>query len=208
MLVAITLLEFFCGSLMFSYWLGRLVKKDITAVGDGNPGAFNLILLAGFKIGLLGVFLDFAKGYFPLVYFIEKGYLPKSYIIPAAIAPILGHAFSPFLKFKGGKSIATTFGVWSAATKFRVSFFYAIVLALLFVIAKKLKHGGSTTTEEDAFMVVLGFLPVGAYLYLFDFSAYLLALWFLNLMVMIYKNKEKLSAFYFTIVNKEHELKK
>ncbi len=208
MLATITLLEFFCGSLMFSYWLGKLVKKDITLVGDGNPGAFNLIQAAGVKIGLLGVFLDFAKGYFPLVYFVEKGYLPKSYIIPAAIAPILGHAFSPFLRFKGGKSIATTFGVWSATTKFRVSFFYAIVLALLFLIAKKLKHGGSTTTEEDAFMVVLGFLIVGAYLYLLDFSAYLLTLWFLNLLVMVYKNKEKLSTFYSAITNKEHELKK
>jgi len=89
-----------------------------------------------------------------------------------------------------------------------VSFFYAIVLALLFVIAKKLKHGGSTTTEEDAFMVVLGFLIVGVYLYLLDFSAYLLTLWFLNLLVMVYKNKEKLSTFYSAITNKEHELKK
>ncbi|AEM74742.1 glycerol-3-phosphate acyltransferase [Caldicellulosiruptor acetigenus] len=208
MIVFIVLLEFFCGSLMFSYWLGKLFKKDITAVGDGNPGAFNLIQAVGFKIGLLGVALDFLKGYFPLVYFVEKGYLPKSYIIAGAIAPILGHAFSPFLRFKGGKAIATTFGVWSATTRFRVSLFYAVVLALLFLIAKKLKHGGRTTTEEDAFMVVLGFTIVGAYLYLNNFSVYLLTLWFLNLIIMIYKNKEKLATFYISLTDRQHEIKK
>lgn len=208
MLVFIVLLEFFCGSLMFSYWLGKLFNKDITAVGDGNPGAFNLIQAVGFKIGVLGVILDFLKGYFPLVYFVENGYLTKSYIVVGAIAPILGHAFSPFLRFRGGKAIATTFGVWSATTRFRVSLFYAVVLALLFLIAKKLKHGGRTTTQEDAFMVVLGFTIVGAYLYLNNFSVYLLALWFLNLIIMIYKNKEKLSTFYISLIDKQHEIKK
>uniref|UniRef100_A0A7C5Z3Q2 Glycerol-3-phosphate acyltransferase n=1 Tax=Caldicellulosiruptor owensensis TaxID=55205 RepID=A0A7C5Z3Q2_9FIRM len=208
MLVFIVLLEFFCGSLMFSYWLGKIFKKDITAIGDGNPGAFNLIQAVGFKVGILGVALDFLKGYFPLVYFVENGYLPKSYIIAGAIAPVLGHAFSPFLRFRGGKAIATTFGVWSATTRFRVSLFYAVVLAILFLIAKKLKHGGRTTTEEDAFMVVLGFTIVGAYLYLNGFSVYLLTLWFLNLTIMIYKNKEKLSSFYISLTDRQHEIKK
>ena len=208
MLVFIVLLEFFCGSLMISYWLGKIFKKDITAIGDGNPGAFNLIQAVGFKVGILGVALDFLKGYFPLVYFVENGYLPKSYIIAGAIAPVLGHAFSPFLRFRGGKAIATTFGVWSATTRFRVSLFYAVVLAILFLIAKKLKHGGRTTTEEDAFMVVLGFTIVGAYLYLNGFSVYLLTLWFLNLTIMIYKNKEKLSSFYISLTDRQHEIKK
>lgn len=193
---------------MFSYWLGKLANKDITTVGDGNPGGYNLVKAAGLKVGLLGISLDFLKGYFPLVYFVEKGFLPKSYIIPVAIAPILGHAFSPFLRFKGGKSIATTFGSWSATTRFRVSIFYAATLALLFLIAKKLKHGNSTTTEEDAFMVVLGFVLVGPYLYIQNFPMELLILWFLNLTVMIYKNKEKLSGFYIELTNKEHEIKK
>ncbi|HBG76123.1 MAG TPA: hypothetical protein DDW86_04110, partial [Clostridiales bacterium] len=47
MIVLYVIVEYFCGSLMFSYWLARLVNRDLTKVGDGNPGAFNLWHAAG-----------------------------------------------------------------------------------------------------------------------------------------------------------------
>lgn len=65
MIIIYVIIEFLCGSLMFSYWLGLVSKKDLSTVGDGNPGAFNLWKAAGYKLGLAGVFLDFMKGYFP-----------------------------------------------------------------------------------------------------------------------------------------------
>ena len=52
MMIVATLLCFLCGSLMFSYWIGLLIKLDIRQIGDGNPGAFNLWSGAGYKFGL------------------------------------------------------------------------------------------------------------------------------------------------------------
>lgn len=195
MILLLTTIEFFCGSLMFSYWLGLAVNKDLKTVGDGNPGAFNLWHAAGYKIGIAGVFLDFIKGYFPLVIFISSGYAEGLKIIPIAIAPVLGHAFSPFLKFKGGKSIAVTFGVWSAVTRFKVSLAYAITLAILLAVVKLYRRGQPTSTETDAFMVVSGMVFVFVYLILRNFSNNIVLLWFINFLILVYTNKNKLQSF-------------
>ena len=82
-----TLIGFFLGSLPLSVWLGRLVlKTDIRRYGDGNPGGTNVA-----RAGNTG-------------------------LTPVVLAPILGHAFSPFLGFRGGKALACTFGAWSVLT--------------------------------------------------------------------------------------------
>lgn len=98
MIILLSILEFGCGSLMFSYWMGLMLGKRLEEVRDGNPGAFNLGHAAGFKMGVVGATFDFMKGYFPLVYFLEKGYVTGNAIAIVAIAPILGHAFSPLFK--------------------------------------------------------------------------------------------------------------
>lgn len=58
--------SYFCGSLMFSYWLGRIRDKDIRMVRNGNPGAYNLFKVAGWFFGFIGGFLDFLKGFIPI----------------------------------------------------------------------------------------------------------------------------------------------
>lgn len=181
---------------MFSYWLGLAAGKDLRTVGDGNPGAFNLWQAAGFKFGIAGVFLDFIKGYLPLAVFITAGYTSGLALVPIAIAPILGHAFSPFLGFRGGKSIAVTFGVWSAVTNFVVSFAYAVILALLMVVAKFYRKGKPTSTETDAFMDVFGMAVVLIGLILMDFPSNLVLLCLLNFLILTYTNRQKLYAFF------------
>jgi len=121
MILILFILKFFCGSLMFSYWIGLALGKNLKTVGDGNPGAFNLWRSAGYQWGLVGVALDFLKGYLPLVFLIQKGYVSGMEVALVAIAPILGHAFSPFMRMHGGKAIAVTFGVWSAVSGFQLS---------------------------------------------------------------------------------------
>lgn len=185
-------LEYLCGSLMFSYWLGLLAKKDLGGIGDGNPGAFNLWSAAGYRLGLLGVALDFLKGYLPLFLLLRAGAVQEPFLVPTAFAPIVGHAFSPFLRFRGGKSIAVTFGVWSALTSFEASLAYAVILALLLLLARLIGRGRPTSTELDAFMVVFGMLLLGAYLYLKAFPVPLLQLWALNLLLFLCLNRAKL----------------
>lgn len=205
MIIIYTIIMFFCGSLMFSYWLGLMVKKDIRDIGDGNPGAFNLWHAAGYKLGILGVFFDFMKGYLLLAVLLERGFISGMEIVPVGLAAILGHAFSPFMRLKGGKGIAVTFGVWSAVTKFNVSIAYAVILAIILVIAKILNKGEPTSTESDGVMVVLGIYVLGIYMFIKGFSNYLLTLWLGNSIILTYKNKAKLYAFFKPIYDKQGE---
>lgn len=205
MIAFYALIEFIFGSMMFSYWLGLLADKDLHMYGDGNPGAFNLWHAAGYKLGILGVALDFLKGYFPLSILILKGYISGVEIVPVAVAAILGHVFSPFLKWRGGKGIAVTFGVWSAVTRFNVSIAYAIILAILYILAIILNKGKSTSSEVDGFMVVVGMLTLVLYLYYKSFPMYIYDIWFANLMIITYTNREKLYKLYKDAYEKHHE---
>jgi len=206
MIALYTALGFLCGSMMFSYWLGLIVKKDIRKVGDGNPGAYNLWHVAGFKLGILGVFFDFMKGYLPLWLLIESGHVKEMDIIPAAMGPILGHAFSPFMKFKGGKAIAVSFGVWSAAAGFEVSLAYAVILAILQMLVKFISSKKPLPVEIDAFTVVLGMGILCLYLMFGSFARQFIVFGFLNLLVLTIKNKEKLYVLYEKIwINGENQ---
>lgn len=196
MIALYAVVGFLWGSMMFSYWLGLAAKKDLKTVGDGNPGAFNLWHAAGFKLGILGAFLDFMKGYLPLCMLIKGGYVKEMDIIPAAVGPVLGHAFSPFMKFKGGKAIAVSFGVWSAAAGFEVSLTYAVILAILQMVVKLISSKKPLPVEIDGFTVVLGMGILCIYLMFGSFSRQFIIFGFLNLFVLTIKNKEKLYVLY------------
>lgn len=121
---------FLSGSLMFSAWLVRLAGGDVRRVGDGNPGAVSAFRAAGPVIGSVALLLDFLKGWLPVAaaYWLLgiRGW-PLAAVI---VAPVLGHAFSPFLRFRGGKAITTTFGVWSGITLWEAPCLLGGVLAL------------------------------------------------------------------------------
>ncbi|WP_026487429.1 glycerol-3-phosphate acyltransferase [Caldanaerobius polysaccharolyticus] len=195
MIIIPGLIELACGSLMFSYWLGLIVGKRLEKVRDGNPGAFNLWCAAGFKVGIIGAALDFMKGYFPLVYFIEKGHFSGNNIAVIAIMPILGHAFSPFLRFKGGKALAATFGIWSATTRFEGSFMYAVILGILKLAERMYNKGKPSLPEVDAVLDILGFVILGIILIMGNFESYLLLLWLFNFVVLLYKRKNDIAFF-------------
>lgn len=195
MILLLSLASFLCGSMMFSYWLGALLQRNIRKVGDGNPGAANLWKAVGYKYGLIGVFLDFSKGYVPIYLIMKLGLATGYEWIPIALAPICGHAFSPFLLFKGGKAIAVTFGVWSALTYFEASLAYAIILAILQIIAKVKMRGKSLSTEADSFQTILGMLFLSVYLYVRDYPAEIIWIWLGNLLLLLYTNRYHLVNF-------------
>lgn len=113
-------LSFLSGALPFAVWLGRLKGKDVRAVGDQNPGAINAFRAGGKWIGLAVLLLDISKAAAPIgLAYYEFGWRGAK-MIPIAIAPMLGHAYSPFLGFKGGKAIATALGVWIGLTLWKV----------------------------------------------------------------------------------------
>ncbi|MCX7731683.1 MAG: glycerol-3-phosphate acyltransferase [candidate division WOR-3 bacterium] len=121
---------FFSGALMFSWWLARLRGRDLRQIGDGNPGAVNAFRAAGPVIGILGLLLDFLKGMIPAGLGFWHFHISGILLFLLILAPVLGHAFSPFLRLRGGKGLAVTFGVWSGITLYQVPVFLGALLIL------------------------------------------------------------------------------
>ena len=97
------------GSIPFALLIGRMHGVDIRQHGSGNVGATNVVRVLGRGPGILCFVLDFLKGVIPVAAGLTLG-LPIWGMILAAAAAILGHSRSIFLKFKGGKSVATGAG--------------------------------------------------------------------------------------------------
>lgn len=182
---------FLCGSLMFSYWLGLAARRNLRDVGDGNPGALNLWRSAGALFGIAGIALDFAKGFAPVACLQAAGALPAYAVAVASLMPILGHAFSPFLRGRGGKAIATTFGVWCGLA-FEGALAYAIILALLLAGSRLLRARKKASSEADAFQVVLGMLLLFAYVTARPFVAPIVAFALANALVLAFTHRREL----------------
>jgi glycerol-3-phosphate acyltransferase PlsY len=120
--IGLIFFAFVCGSLPFSVWLGKIFfGLDVRQYGDGNPGATN-VFKAGHKMaGLLALILDISKAAVPVGYSYYNLNIRGISMFIIAIAPVLGHIFSPFLGFKGGKALATALGMWIGLTIWKVS---------------------------------------------------------------------------------------
>ena len=98
------------GSLPFGFIIGKLKGIDIRTKGSGNIGATNVLRTFGKAYGIPCFFLDFLKGLLPVL--AVRHFLPElEYAhIAAVVGTVLGHVFTCFLKFKGGKGVSTTAG--------------------------------------------------------------------------------------------------
>ena len=110
--VLIIIICYLLGSVPFGYIVGKLFKKiDIREFGSGNIGATNAFRILGPSLASLVAIGDIGKGIFS-VYLVKYLNIDSSLILAiAGLAVICGHDWSLFLGFKGGKGIATTFGV-------------------------------------------------------------------------------------------------
>jgi glycerol-3-phosphate acyltransferase PlsY len=106
-----TVLGYVLGGIPFGIVVSKaLGLPDPRMVGSKNIGFTNVLRVSGKKAGILTLLGDFGKGW--ICAWIAMHWLTvESYVMVAAFAPILGHMFSPFLGFKGGKGVATAVGV-------------------------------------------------------------------------------------------------
>jgi glycerol-3-phosphate acyltransferase PlsY len=104
-------IAFLIGSIPTAYWYAKYFHKmDIRQHGSGNIGATNSLRVLGKKAGALVLIIDLLKGLIPVLIAKKLGFDPEI-VLTIGIFAILGHLFSPFVGFKGGKGIATAFGV-------------------------------------------------------------------------------------------------
>lgn len=128
---------YFCGSIPFGLIIGKINKIDIREHGSGNIGATNVLRTLGKKWGYTCFACDLLKGLLPViackVLAAKNGFSSAEYIPAiAVVCTVLGHIFSMFLKFKGGKGIATSAGAIIAIAPYSM----LIALVLWFIIFK------------------------------------------------------------------------
>jgi glycerol-3-phosphate acyltransferase PlsY len=127
-------LAFIVGSIPFGYVIGKLKGVDVRQHGSGNIGATNVSRVLGKKYGALVLFLDALKGALPVL-ILKILELPLEYQVLSGFFAILGHCFSPFLKFKGGKGVATGLGVFLVVSP-KITFIAFSIFLLVFFLTR------------------------------------------------------------------------
>ena len=181
-LVALVLLAFLCGSLPFSVWLGKLfLRVDVRTYGDGNPGAANAFRTGNRLVGLLALLLDISKAAAPVgwAYFTLGVRGVPMFLI--AVAPLLGHVFSPFLRFKGGKGIATLFGAWIGLTLWQASL-PAVLGAVVGIVLFTPPFWSVMVGMSAILLTLVGWLP----------DPLFLAVWGVQLLLMVWTHRRDL----------------
>lgn len=172
-----TIISFLLGAIPFSLWLGKLsLQTDIRRYGDGNPGATNAWKAGGWYVGLPALLLDYLKGAVPvgLAHFLVG--ISGWGLVAVALAPAFGHAYSPFLRFRGGKALAVTFGLWTGLTLAEGPTVFGLLLALFFVVQ-----------HSDGWAVVFGLLALLGYLVVRQADIFTLVIWGANTLLLTWK---------------------
>ncbi len=121
------LISYLFGSIPFGYLFTKiLLKKDIRNLGSGNIGATNVLRTGNKSLGYLTLVLDIAKAVVPVIY-IKLNYPDLVYI--SALCAFLGHLFPVWLKFKGGKGVATFVGILIS-----INIYYALVFGTIWIL--------------------------------------------------------------------------
>lgn len=127
------LAAFVIGSVNPATIIARLLGKDLASSGSGNPGATNASRVLGRKWGVVVGALDVLKGLVPT--FVAGHVLGAPAAYAVGLAAVLGHVWSPFLRGRGGKGVATTLGVILG-----VHPWVALVIVVVFLAAALLSH--------------------------------------------------------------------
>jgi len=132
-ILLISILSYFVGSIPFGFILTKIfLKKDIRDVGSGNIGATNVLRTGNKLIGYGTLFLDVIKAVIPVIY-VKLNY--PDYIFISSLCIFLGHVFPIWLKFKGGKGVATYVGILFSIN-LTIGFVFIGVWFITFLISK------------------------------------------------------------------------
>ena len=174
----VSLLSYLSGSIPFGLILGKFfLNKDIRKIGSKNIGATNVLRTGNKFIAFLTLVLDIFKGVFPV--FI-CGYLFPDLIFLSALSAFLGHIFPIWLKFIGGKGVATYLG-----TIFALSLKLGIIFCLSWIIIAFLTRYSSLSAIISSFIVfVFSFSNIN-----FELNSYL----FITFIIILLTHKQNIA---------------
>lgn len=116
-IIGLIIVSYLIGNINNALIISKLKKRDVRKMGSGNPGSMNMFRNFGVKLGLLTLMLDALKGAIPCLlgwWLLGEPYklgLDRLGLYIGALSVIVGHIFPVFLKFKGGKGIASSIGI-------------------------------------------------------------------------------------------------
>jgi len=132
-IIVISIMSYLMGSIPFGFILTKFfLKKDIRDIGSGNIGATNALRTGNKSLGYGTLFLDVIKAVIPVIY-VKLNY--TDYIFIASLCVFLGHVFPIWLKFKGGKGVATYVGILFSIN-LTIGFVFLGVWFFTFLISK------------------------------------------------------------------------
>lgn len=148
-------LAYLIGSIPFGYLLVRLKSgQDVRSMGSGNIGATNVLRTSGRITGVVTLVLDIAKGFFAVWLMARFGADSPAWTSAAALAVMAGHAYPVFLKFHGGKAVASFIGAFLYLTPIPM----AAALALFVIVTAATRHVSMGS------VIAAGSLPLGTWM--------------------------------------------
>ena len=173
-------ISFLSASIPWSLLLGFIFsKKDIRNIGDRNPGGTNTLKLSGIRVGLIAIFMDISKSFFPIFFSINIGYKGFELVV-ICFAAITGSIFSPFLKFNGGKSLSVSCGIWMAISSGLIGPLICIIMAISHLIQK-----------THFWTILSGWLGILIWVIAFSFSFEYVIIFLINFILVMYKHKNE-----------------
>ncbi len=180
MLFLILFISYLIGSIPFGFLLTKIfLKKDIREIGSGNIGATNALRTGNKLIGYSTLVLDIGKAV-TLLIIIKFNF--SEYLFTSSIAVFLGHVFPIWLKFKGGKGVATYVGILFCINIY-LAVIFIIVWFVVFIISKY---------SSLASMIASLFVPLSSYFLFNDINYYFYIILFLLILITHRENIKRL----------------
>ena len=180
MLYLILFISYLIGSIPFGFLLTKIfLKKDIRNIGSGNIGATNVLRTGNKLIGYSTLVLDISKAVI-LLLIIKFNF--SEYLLTSSIAVFLGHVFPIWLKFKGGKGVATYVGILFC-TNIYLGAIFVIVWFVVFIISKY---------SSLASMIASLLVPLSSYFLFNDINYYFYIILFLLILITHRENIKRL----------------
>ena len=197
----VAVFSYFCGSIPFGLILTKAFSgKDIRSLGSGNIGATNVLRTGNKYLAFSTLILDILKGYFVVI--ITQQYFPEL-IQLSALLVFLGHLFPIWLKFKGGKGVATFLGIL-----FALSYSLTLLFILTWItVALIFKYSSLSSIFASITVFVISFIKENV-IKAFDPNISnvgdIKLLLFIFLILIIYTHKNNIS----NLINRtEHKIK-
>ena len=177
--VVLMALAYLLGSVPFSYLVARANGVDLQQVGSGNVGGANVWRSCGFGPFIVAATCDILKGMLPTLAALHLAGLPPGAVMLVGVAAILGHTFSLFLKFKGGKAVATSTGVLLAVFPLLIPF--GVIAWLVAFLITRMSSVGSLMAPLVELLLgsalyIAGQLPLAYAIFIWGIGAFIVYL--------------------------------